>query len=31
MLKAWLDENLPEIVREQVEEEVRRIARGRVR
>ncbi len=31
MLKAWLDQNLPEIVRDQVEEEVKRIARGRVR
>jgi uncharacterized protein len=29
MLQAWLDENLPEIVRQQVEEEVARIARGR--
>ncbi len=31
LLKTWLDENLPEIVRERVDEEVRRIARGRVR
>ena len=31
LLKAWLDENLPTIVRTSVEEEVARIARGRVR
>ena len=31
LLKTWLDENLPEIVRDRVDEEVRRIARGRVR
>jgi cell pole-organizing protein PopZ len=31
LLKAWLDENLPEIVRDRVDEEVRRIARSRVR
>ncbi len=31
MLKAWLDDNLADIVRESVDEEVRRIARGRVR
>lgn len=31
LLKAWLDENLPTIVRASVEEEVARIARGRVR
>ncbi len=31
ILKTWLDENLPEIVRDRVDEEVRRIARGRVR
>lgn len=29
MLKAWLDENLPRIVEEKVEEEVRRISRRR--
>lgn len=29
LLQTWLDENLPEIVRQQVEEEVARIARGR--
>jgi hypothetical protein len=29
MLQSWLDEHLPEIVRQQVEEEVARIARGR--
>ena len=31
LLKTWLDENLPEIVRDRVDEEVRRIARNRVR
>jgi cell pole-organizing protein PopZ len=31
VLKAWLDENLPAIVRARVDEEVERIARGRVR
>ena len=31
LLKAWLDDNLPEIVRDRVDEEVRRIARGRAR
>ena len=31
LLKAWLDENLPDIVRDRVDEEVRRIARSRVR
>jgi cell pole-organizing protein PopZ len=31
LLKAWLDEHLPEIVRAKVEEEVERAARGRVR
>ena len=31
MLKAWLDDNLPDIVRDRVDEEVRRIARARVR
>jgi uncharacterized protein len=31
LLKAWLDENLPDIVRDRVDEEVRRIARNRVR
>ncbi len=31
LLKAWLDEHLPTIVRTSVEEEVARIARGRVR
>lgn len=31
LLKSWLDENLPEIVRDRVDEEVRRIARSRVR
>jgi len=31
LLKAWLDDNLPDIVRDRVDEEVRRIARGRVR
>ncbi len=31
LLKTWLDENLPEIVRDRVDEEVRRIARSRVR
>jgi len=31
LMKAWLDENLPDIVRDRVDEEVRRIARGRVR
>jgi cell pole-organizing protein PopZ len=31
LLKAWLDENLPEIVRDRVDEEVRRIARSRAR
>jgi cell pole-organizing protein PopZ len=31
LLKTWLDENLPDIVRDCVDEEVRRIARGRVR
>jgi len=30
LLKAWLDENLPRIVETKVEEEVHRIARGRV-
>ncbi|MEM6648707.1 MAG: DUF2497 domain-containing protein, partial [Pseudomonadota bacterium] len=29
MLKQWLDENLPRIVEDKVEEEVRRIARRR--
>jgi cell pole-organizing protein PopZ len=31
VIKAWLDENLPEIVRARVDEEVERITRGRVR
>lgn len=31
LLKAWLDENLPAIVEARVDEEVTRIARGRVR
>jgi cell pole-organizing protein PopZ len=31
LLKTWLDENLPDIVRDRVDEEVRRIARNRVR
>jgi len=31
LLKTWLDENLAEIVRDRVDEEIRRIARGRVR
>lgn len=31
LLKAWLEENLPAIVRERVDEEVARIARLRVR
>jgi cell pole-organizing protein PopZ len=31
LLKAWLDENLADIVRDRVDEEVRRIARNRVR
>jgi cell pole-organizing protein PopZ len=31
LLKTWLDENLPDIVRDRVDEEVRRIARSRVR
>ena len=31
LLKAWLDENLAEIVRQRVDEEVARIAKGRVR
>lgn len=31
LLKAWLDEHLPGIVQASVEEEVARIARGRVR
>jgi cell pole-organizing protein PopZ len=31
MLKAWLDENLPGIVRARVDEEIERIARGRPR
>jgi len=31
LLKAWLDEHLPAIVRDRVDEEVARIARGRVR
>jgi len=31
LLKAWLDEHLPAIVQESVDEEVARIARGRVR
>ncbi|MHB8530922.1 MAG: DUF2497 domain-containing protein [Caulobacteraceae bacterium] len=31
MLKAWLDENLGVIVQQRVDEEVERIARGRVR
>ena len=31
LLKAWLDEHLPEIVRDRVDDEVRRIARSRVR
>ena len=31
MLKAWLDENLAAIVQAKVDEEVERIARGRVR
>jgi uncharacterized protein len=31
LLKAWLDEHLPTIVRACVEEEVARLARGRVR
>lgn len=31
LLKAWLDEHLPGIVQAKVEEEVERIARGRVR
>ncbi|MBV8594135.1 MAG: DUF2497 domain-containing protein, partial [Caulobacteraceae bacterium] len=31
MLKAWLDNNLPAIVKARVDEEVERIAKGRVR
>ncbi len=31
LLKAWLDEHLPAIVQDKVDEEVARIARGRVR
>jgi cell pole-organizing protein PopZ len=31
LLKAWLDEHLPAIVQDRVDEEVTRIARGRVR
>ncbi|HZL00312.1 MAG TPA: DUF2497 domain-containing protein, partial [Caulobacteraceae bacterium] len=31
LIKAWLDENLPGIVQARVDEEVERIARGRVR
>ena len=31
LLKAWLDEHLPAIVQDRVDEEVARIARGRVR
>ena len=31
LIKAWLDEHLPAIVQESVDEEVARIARGRVR
>ena len=31
MIKQWLDENLPAIVQERVDEEVERIARRRVR
>lgn len=31
MLKAWLDENLPRIVQDRVDEEVERLARRRVR
>ena len=31
MLKSWLDEHLPAIVRARVDEEVERITRGRVR
>jgi cell pole-organizing protein PopZ len=31
VIKAWLDENLPDIVRARVDEEVERITRGRVR
>jgi cell pole-organizing protein PopZ len=31
MLKEWLDENLPAIVQERVDEEIERIARRRVR
>ena len=31
MLKAWLDEHLPAIVQDRVDEEVARISRGRVR
>jgi len=31
VIKAWLDENLPAIVQARVDEEVERIARGRVR
>ena len=31
LLKAWLDEHLPNIVQAKVEQEVERIARGRVR
>ncbi len=31
LLKAWLDEHLPQIVRARVDEEVTRIARNRVR
>ena len=31
MLKEWLDENLPTIVQATVDQEVERIARGRVR
>jgi cell pole-organizing protein PopZ len=30
LLKEWLDQNLPRIVETKVEEEVHRIARGRV-
>ncbi len=31
MIAAWLDENLADIVRSRVDEEIERIARGRVR
>ena len=31
MLKSWLDENLPRIVQDRVDEEVERLSRRRVR